>query len=160
MIANFREKDFDFKGSNIPARSLLITFTDSGESFIYHNPALADDPEYTQDIPHLIKTLSSVEWEEREQAALAISQIGVPAKAGIPSLIKALRDEEWQVRGAAAKALANMEKAAVPAVPMLIMALKDEEWQVRRPAAYALAALGNAAKAAVPILIKTLNDKE
>lgn len=160
LIANFQEKDFDFEGTNIPARSLLITLTDSGESFVYQNSAIAENLNYTQDIPFLIKTLSSTEWEQREQAALAISRIGVPAKASIPSLITNLKDEEWQVRAAAAKALANMEEAAVPAIPALMRALKDEEWQVRRPAVYALAALGKEAKAAVPILIEALNDEE
>jgi hypothetical protein len=160
LIANFREIDFDSEGTSIPARSVLITFTDSGESFVYQNTALSENPDNTQDIPSLIRTLSSTEWEQRERAALAISRIGVPAKASIPLLIEALQDEEWQVRGAAAKALANMEEAAVPAVPALMMALKDEQWQVRRSAAYALAVLGNGAKAAVPILIEALNDEE
>ena len=34
LIANFQEKDFDFEGTNIPARSLLITFTNYGK-FLY-----------------------------------------------------------------------------------------------------------------------------
>lgn len=160
LIANFQKKDFDFEGTNIPARSLLITFTDSGESFVYHNSAFSEDLKYAQDIPLLIETLSSTEWEEREQAAIAISRIGVPAKASIPALIKTLQDENWKVRGAAIKALANMEDAAVPAIPALMKALKDEIWQVRRAAAYALAAPGNKAKAAVPVLIEALNDEE
>jgi hypothetical protein len=160
LIANFRKTDFDFKGTSIPARSIFITFMDTGESFIYQNPALAENTDYIQDIPLLIKALSSPEWEKREQAALNISRIGAPAAAAVPSLINALQDKEWRVRGAAAKALANMEKAAAPAVSALMKALKDKEWQVRRPAAYALAAPGNAAKAAVPALIEALDDEE
>jgi hypothetical protein len=160
LIANFQEKDFDFGGAKIPARSLLITFTDSGESFVYHNPPLAEDQNDTQDIPLLIEALSSSEWKEREQAALAISRIGVPAKASVPSLIVNLKDEEWQVRAAAAKALANMEEEAVPAIPALLEASQDEEWQVRRPAVYALAALGKKARIAVPALVEALDDEE
>jgi hypothetical protein len=160
LIANFQEEDFAFTGTDIPARSVLITFTDSGESFVYNDPGLSYDENQAEDIPLLIRTLSSTEWEQREQAALAISLIGAPAKAGVPSLIMNLKDEEWRVRAAAAKALANMEGEAASAVPALMQTLKDEEWQVRRPAAYALAAIGKNAKAAIPKLIEALNDEE
>jgi hypothetical protein len=160
LIANFRKSDCELEGRSIPARSVLVSFRDSGESFVYHNSVFSEDIEYTQDIPALIEALSDGEWKIREQAAVAISRIGVRAKAGISLLIEHLTDEVWQVRAAAAKALANMEGKAVSAIPALITALQDEEWQVRRAAAYALADSGKHAKDAVPALLEALNDEE
>jgi hypothetical protein len=160
LIANFGERDFVAEAGKVPARSVAIAFRGSGEFFVYRCPALAEDRAETRDIPILIAALSSAEWAKREEAALAISQIGVAAKASVPALIASLEDEEWRVRAAAAKAIANMEGGAAAAVPALEKALKDEEWQVRRPAAYALSAQGKSARAAVPALVLALDDEE
>jgi hypothetical protein len=160
LLANFRDADFRSEAGEVPARSVLIAFKDSGESFVYRDSSLSGDTEETRSIPLLIKALSGAGWEKRERAAQALALIGAPAKAGIPALIADLRDGEWELRSAAAKALANMDGEAAAAVPALMEALRDEEWQVRRPAAYALASLGEKAKAAVPVLVEALDDEE
>jgi len=108
----------------------------------------------------LVQALSSQEWRERQQAAVAIGEMGVVAKAAIPSLIDRLKDEEWHVRKAAAIALTCMGSEAKVAVNSLVAALEDEEWHVRKPAAEALAAIGPASWPAVPSLIRALSDEE
>ena len=113
------------------------------------------------DVRKLVQTLTgSDEWRERQQAAMAIGQMGIKAKAAIPSLIEGLKDEQWHVRKAAAIALTSMGIEAKPAVHILIAALDDEEWHVRKPAAQALAAIGPASWPAVPSLIEALSDEE
>jgi hypothetical protein len=111
-------------------------------------------------VRELVEVLSSDEWRDRQEAALAIGEMGIVAKAAIPFLIERLDDEEWQVRKAAAIALTSMGTEATPAVHPLIAALDDEEWHVRKPAAQALAAIGPASRPAVSSLIKALSDEE
>ncbi|MCP4256901.1 MAG: cellulase family glycosylhydrolase [Planctomycetes bacterium] len=113
------------------------------------------------DVRKLVQTLSSSDhWRQRQEAAMAIGQMGIEAKDAIPSLIERLEDEQWHVRKAAAIALTSMGAEAKPAVNSLITALDDEEWHVRKPAAQALAAIGRASRPAVPALIKALDDEE
>ena len=113
------------------------------------------------DVRRLVQTLSgSDEWRQRQQAAEAIGQMGIAAKAAIPSLIDRLKDEQWHVRKAAAIALTSMGTEARPAVHSLIAALDDEEWHVRKPAAQALAVIGPDSRPAVSSLIKALSDEE
>jgi hypothetical protein len=111
-------------------------------------------------IHKLVEALDSHEWKKRQQAAMAIGQMGIVAKAAIPSLMDHLKDEQWHVRKAVAIALTGMGREAKPAVHHLIAALDDEEWHVRKPAAEALAAIGPASWPAVPSLIKALSDEE
>lgn len=65
MVANFRRKDFDFKGTKIPARSILLAFKDSGESFVYRDTDLEDNSEDSYDVSALVEKLSSGEWKDR-----------------------------------------------------------------------------------------------
>ncbi|MBN2270987.1 MAG: HEAT repeat domain-containing protein [Sedimentisphaerales bacterium] len=116
----------------------------------------AENPE----VRRLIEALSSSEWREREQAAEALSSMGLSARGAVGHLIERLADEEWQVRKSAAEALAALGYLSAPAVPALIRTLGDEEWQVRSPAALALAAIGPPSKPALDRLIGALDDEE
>jgi hypothetical protein len=160
LIANFAKDDFDYHGNKIPGRSVMATFKDTAESFIYKPPDTSDDSTDRRSIAELNQALSSSEWQEREKAAIAIAKIGPEAKAAIPVLMERLDDEDWQVRKAAADALANLEPEAKKAVPALTAMLRDEEWQVRKSAAYALIAIGKGLKPAIPNLIEAVNDEE
>jgi len=59
----------------------------------------------------------------RESAALALGQVGPPARRAIPALTIALGDEHGGVRYNAANALGQMGTAARPSVPALVEAL-------------------------------------
>lgn len=160
LIANFTKGNFDYHGKEIPARSILAMFEDTGESFVYQPPDMSDIHRDKRSISELSQALSSSEWQEREKAAIAIAKIGVEAKATIPILIELLDDGEWQVRRSAADALANLEPEVKSVAPALTEMLKDEEWQVRKSAAYALFAIRTGIESAVPALIKRVNDEE
>ncbi|MBN2316683.1 MAG: HEAT repeat domain-containing protein [Sedimentisphaerales bacterium] len=114
----------------------------------------------TPEIRKLISTLSSDEWQERQQAATDLARTGADAKPAVPALTNALTDEQWHVRKAAAEAITSIGPAAKSAIPILIELLGDEEWFVRRAAAEALTAMGPAAAPAVPSLIVALDDVE
>jgi HEAT repeat protein len=160
LIANFRATEVDVLGRRLPARSVVVTFTESGESFVYRNEALADHSG-TRSVADLRRVLSDSDWQARKQAAEELALRGPEAVDALFDLIVVLEgDEEWQVRNAAISALAALGREAEPAVPALIGALEDEEWQVRKLAAYALAALGEQARPAIPQLIAALQDEE
>lgn len=160
IIANFKEEPFSIDKRTLSGRSLLITYKDTGESFVYQNSDLSEDITYTKDIEKLIKGLQSDSAEIRVKSTLAISNMGIFAKKSIPLLIENLNDEEWQVRRPVAYAIAALGKNAKDAIPSLIYSLNDEEWQVRKPVALALASMGKDAKNAIPALIEKLNDPE
>jgi hypothetical protein len=169
MTANFGTADFRSGDARVPARSVLVSFPDSGEVLIYREPGLARAAAalgggsvalVATDLPGLIAALGDGEWNIREAAAQALAKKGTAAGPALTALETALEDEEWQVRRAAACALGNLGRAAKPALPALLVALGDEEWQVRRPAVFALGNLGRAARSALPALRLLLNDPE
>ena len=119
----------------------------------------SDETEAAKVMP-LVQALASDEWQQREEAAIALAQVAGVKRGAVPALLGALADEQWQVRKAAAVALTTMGPDAAEAVAGLIVALADEEWHVRRPAAEALAAIGTAAQPAVTALSRALSDEE
>ena len=84
-------------------------------------------------IPLLVTALSDPDKGVREQAALALSDIG---KAAIEHLKKAMEDPKWETRYRAVEALGKIADQQV--VTPLIQALKDEENHVRYMAAKGL----------------------
>ena len=85
-----------------------------------------------------LRNLASENWERREAAAKALSEID--GKEVIKALIGALKDAAYEVRRAAAKGLGQMK--AHEAIEPLIELLGDESSSVRQYAASGLAALG------------------
>ena len=53
----------------------------------------------------MIKKLEDEDWSVRRNAAIALGEIGEPAKEAVPALIKALDDKNEFVRGDAVDAL-------------------------------------------------------
>ncbi|HEV3444679.1 MAG TPA: HEAT repeat domain-containing protein [Gemmataceae bacterium] len=93
----------------------------------------------------------------RASAALALGEIGPPAKDGVPSLKEALMDEDEFLRLAAAGALWGISRQRA-AIPVLIQGLKAQESNTRSYAANRLFVLGPEAKDAVPALAIALAD--
>ncbi len=56
-------------------------------------------------VPALMQALGDAEWSVRRQAAVALGQIGPPARAAERELLRCQRDRNSLVRKAAAEAL-------------------------------------------------------
>ncbi len=65
-------------------------------------------------LPVLIALLKGKSWILRKYAAMALGEIGAPAKAAIPALREALKDKEADVRNAAAEALKRIQADGSP----------------------------------------------
>lgn len=102
-------------------------------------------------IPYLVCALKDQEKPVREQAAIALAQLG---KASVVPLVTLLRDHVWQTRYRAAEALGRIqdERSMEP----LVASLNDERDHVRYMAAKALGQLRN--EYAVPFLKVNLKD--
>ena len=98
-------------------------------------------------IQPLIEALADFDKSVREQATLALSNIG---KAAIEPLAEAMKEQKWETRYRAAEALGRIadEKAVQP----LIAGLKDSRDHVRYMAAKGLHELGDS-EATEPLII-------
>ncbi|MEN6611236.1 MAG: HEAT repeat domain-containing protein [Methanoregulaceae archaeon] len=103
-------------------------------------------------IPYLVCALKDREKAVREQAAIALAQLG---KASVVPLVTLLRDHVWQTRYRAAEALGQIrdERSIEP----LVASLNDERDHVRYMAAKALGQIRN--EYAIPFLIVLLKDE-
>lgn len=138
-------------------------------------------------IQPLIESLADFDKSVREQATLALSNLG---KAAIEPLAEAMKEPKWETRYRAAEALGKIadEKAVQPlirglkdrrdhvrymaakglheigdsdAVEPLITLLKDENTYVRTMAAHALGALGgNKVKSALEKALESEQDEK
>lgn len=99
------------------------------------SPTLAPRPEEEALIRRLVDALKDVDPEVRQNVALSLAKIGVPA---IDSLVEALKDPLAERRSGAAYALALIGPAAKSAMPALLDALEDKDTDVRRQASYAI----------------------
>ncbi len=117
-------------------------------------------------VPQLLIALRQrVSLETRRQAAVAIRNIGAPAKEAVPDLIQALSDEDGDLRAGAALALGGIGADAEKAYGALLTRVEDsqERPQTRVEAAYALSLLGRCpdAEKSVPRILTVLaNEKE
>ena len=123
-------------------------------------------------IKSLIKALSSDDARTRGEAAKALGDRGLSAKAAIPMLIKLLKDDHPRVHGEAAAAIGYIlewDRSGKPqdygrhvddAVAGLIESLNDSYPVIRTMAALSLGRMGPNAIAAVPALKNTVNDSE
>ena len=98
-------------------------------------------------IQPLIESLADFDKSVREQATLALSNLG---KAAIEPLAEAMKEPKWQTRSRAAEALGKIadEKAVRP----LISGLKDSRDHVRYMAAKSLHEIGDS-DAVEPLMI-------
>jgi HEAT repeat protein len=89
----------------------------------------------------LVAQLASTDWEDRQNAAIALGGLG--ADADVDALVKALRDPWSFVRDAAARSLGRLR--ARQAIPALREAAKDINPAVRASAEKALAEIAGLA---------------
>ncbi len=110
--------------------------------------ATADSPtdgNETSEINQLASALSSVEIDERRDAAYALAKLGPGALPAIDALIKGLGDRDDQVWMQSAMAVARIGPQAEPAIDALVRSLGDDGEQRRYRSAWALSRIGTAA---------------
>lgn len=106
-------------------------------------------------VPALINALEDRLGQVRVYAALALGQIGEPAKEAVPVLMKALRDEDGMVRVIASEALFKIDNShAALVIPVLMEGLSRQRSLVRKYAAKALEKIGT------PEAIKAVEEYE
>jgi hypothetical protein len=123
-----------------------------------NNKALVRDPSApatgSRPVSDWIAELKDKSSAVRAQAALALAEVGPPAKEADAALLQALRDPDAEVRYAA---IVPEGKAAVDG---LARALVDDDWFVSLSAAQALQSYGERARPAVPALINALGPRD
>src|SRR5262245_6340164 len=92
-------------------------------------------------VPALVRSLRSPSPLVRQNAALALGEIGVAGEA-VPALAAALADSEWTVRRQAAIALGQIGQAAHSAEADLRRCQRDPHSQVRKAVEDALVKIG------------------
>ena len=105
-------------------------------------------------VPSLLKVLEMADATARQQAMLALSQIGLDA------LAMALECPSVLARRHAVMLLDRREGELSRAVPLLTRALCDRDAGVRRAAAVSLGRCGAWARCAIPALLRALNDAD
>src|SRR5262245_44563534 len=93
-------------------------------------------------IAGLIEALQDGDFQIRNEAAVALGELGPEASESVPALTRALEAEDKYLRSHAAAALGKIGPAAGTAVPALTRALKDKDEDVRGDAAAALGHIG------------------
>jgi HEAT repeat protein len=108
-------------------------------------------------VPVLVELLADKEWKLRQQAVVALGELGEKAATAVPALHKVLTDDkETEVRAAAAEALGRVGKAAGDAKMDLQEAARDKDMDLRLRAAGALLRLGLGGKDEMAVVIGAL----
>jgi HEAT repeat protein len=123
--------------------------------------ALRDDPNAPIAVPVLIERLAdSGRWEGPSHAAIALGEIGPPAKQAVPALVGTIKTREPMIQVHAALALMKVDPGNRFAMETLIGALHGTDKSASHYAVRLLAELGPAAEPAIPALIEALNDDD
>jgi len=109
-------------------------------------------------VPPLLNLLDSEDALLREDAAEALSIIGVSGSA-VPKVRKALDSDDPVVRQFAVRALQEVGPAGAEAVPDLINMVKNADRIMKLEATKALGAIGPDAEEAVPVLLDLAEGK-
>ena len=120
-------------------------------------------PGAEQAVDPLIELLSHEKAAVRRDAALALGDLGAPAKRSLPALKSLQRDaSEAAVRGPAAWAVARIIAAEAnrDAAAVMVLALKDSDPAVRLDAARHLGMMGPDARAACEALAEARHDDD
>ncbi len=108
----------------------------------------------------LIPALNHQDKEVRQQAALALKELGPLALPALDALVASLRDSEDEVRQYAACALGGIGSAAQSALPALLKAVQDPSSRVREEAVDALPLVAPKSSEVVATLIAALADSD
>lgn len=110
----------------------------------------------------LIRELTSVDDDERCEAAKALREMKAEATPAVPALVKALDDEHDTVRRSVCNALREIGRPAKTAVPKLISLLDDANEDISSSAAFALRVISpeTTAELFIPVLIKSTRNSD
>ncbi len=108
----------------------------------------------------LSKCVAATEPDLRQDAILALAEIGPAAQSAVPVLQAVLRDADQNARVNAAKAIWQITREADEVVSVLAGVLEKGDDEVRHAAAEQIQEMGPWAEAAVPALSKMLQDKD
>jgi len=113
-----------------------------------------------QAIAPLTKAMRDGDIENRQNAALALSNIGGEgAVAALDVLLEAAKSNNLDLRRQAVLAFRNLGPHAAPAVPELTRLLRDDaDSEVRMHAALSLGGIGKASESAVPLIVQKIQD--
>jgi HEAT repeat protein len=119
-------------------------------------------PDSKEGLDLLIDSSQATDAGTRQQAILALGQLGSSAHSAVPALRQSLRDPTILVRIYAAGSLWMIARQAEDTLPVLMEALKQTSAgvSVRQQAAARLMLMGPAAKAALPDLLKLRDDAD
>ncbi len=106
------------------------------------------------------KCVAATEPDLRQDAILALGEIGPAAQSAVPALQVALTAADQNTRVTAAKAIWQIVREADDVVTALVGVLDNGDDEARRAAAEQLQQMGPWAEAAVPALSKMLQDKD
>jgi HEAT repeat protein len=145
----FGEEAFD---ENTPRIEEMLNFL---------NSSAAQEQRIREILPGLGEQLTSAKPEEREGAAMALGNIGPPAKMHVPRLLQCLKDSAPLVRVLSAYALAKITPPCERALRCLTKELQhNRERSIREEAADALAEVGGGSALAVRALCRALRDRD
>jgi HEAT repeat protein len=117
------------------------------------------EPEDKKAAAAILPALKDDDLEVRQNAALALANIGGPAAApALPLLLDALDKGDPDFKQQAAAAVANLGPEAAPAVPTLIKLLADPSPELRRNVVLGLGGIGPKAESALPAVAKLIAD--
>jgi HEAT repeat protein len=108
-------------------------------------------------LPDLIRGLSSPNPAVRTRCAKDLGKLGLAAKEAFSALVVAVDDPDQPVREAAVHALGGF---GVMALSTLVGLLMHHDKYVRRNAVWAIGKLGAVAKSALPALCQALRDED
>ena len=108
----------------------------------------------------LIPALKHHDKEVRQQAALALKELGPHAAPALAALVVSLRDPDEEVRQYATYALGGIGSAAKSALPALLKAMKDPSSRVREAVVDALPLIAPKSPEVVAALIEALKDSD
>jgi HEAT repeat protein len=110
------------------------------------------------DITDLIKQLGASDSTKRREAAQALAEAGMEAKAALPALRRAaVKDKDAYVRRYSTQALGKVSSGDPETIKALVAATGDENDRVQEAAAAALASLG---KPAAEALLSVARDQK
>ena len=111
-------------------------------------------------VPALIRALRDETFPARAMAAMALGDIGPPAKAALPDLTRALKAQDTGLRCAAALSLGKIRPEAKSALLGLVRAAGDKAASVRAAATWAIGEVGPDPRLTFSALAEALKDPD
>jgi HEAT repeat protein len=143
-----------------PATPKLIEALTSQDTRVREQAAIALRQIGTDAVPSLANTLTEPDPRLRRTAAAILAEIGPAAECAIPTLTQTLRDPDGSVRVQAAQALWEVEHSAEKVIPVLLNGLQEKNVMLRRSSARLLAEIAGVPQESIPALRAALKDQD